>query len=200
MEANLAPKYPRCFIWYDKGNDGDIGEVFPSHCSINYNSMFTPNYDRVTGNIIMFESNYVDSSIGSIDINLFLDKHKGKYKEISLKEYMGECPEGDFGIIKIPMRCDPNGQVIYTLVEDEFSKKRIKYLKNNIENKYNAIRLYEVEGDINNHHYYANTKSYTIDKENNCIIFEIDTIPPFNMVTQVKVSLNAEVINNENNS
>ena len=106
---------------------------------------------------------------------------------------MGECPEGDFGIIKIPMPYDQNGQVIYTLVEDELSKKRINYLNNNVENKYNIIRIYASKA-FNNNYYYVNVKSYTIDKENNCIVFEIEQIPPLDMATQVRVSLDAEVL------
>lgn len=194
LEANLAPKYPRCFIWYDLGNDGNIGEPFPLHYVINGHSNAIESQDIITSNVIMFTNKFINFFEDVINIDSFLNRHKGKYKEISLKEYMGECPEGDFGIIKIPLYCDPHGQVIYTLVEDEFSKKRINYLKNNVENKYNTIRLYGVNGVIDGYRY-VNAKSYTIDKENNCIIFEIEAIPPFNMITQVKVSLDAKVVN-----
>ena len=195
MEANLAPKYPRCFIWYDLGNEGDIGESFPQHYYTIGGEMFSIHSNAIISNIILFENKYIIDYNNNIDLDSFLNRHKGKYKEISLKEYMGECPEGDYGIIRIPMHCDPNGQVIYTLVEDELSKKRINYLKSNVENKYNKIRLYGIEGEDSNY-YYINTKSYIIDKENNCIIFETDPIPPLGMATQIKVSLDAEVVNN----
>jgi len=191
--TTTPPKYPRCFIWYDKGNDGDVGEPVPLHCHIGNTRLFENNDGILASNYIMFDSELVVGYDSSINVDSFLSRHKGKYKEISLKEYMGECPEGDFGIIKIPMPYDQNGQVIYTLVEDELSKKRINYLNNNVENKYNIIRIYASKA-FNNNYYYVNVKSYTIDKENNCIVFEIEQIPPLDMATQVRVSLDAEVL------
>ena len=189
MEANLAPKYPRCFIWY-KAEGFDV--KFGIHAAGGFQIAEITGIHLDNLALIKFNDDGINQNEDFCDLDTFLNWNKGKYKEISLKEFMGECPEGDFGIIRIPMRCDPNGQVIYTLVEDEFSKNRIDYLKSNVENKYNIIRLYGVEG-LDNNYYYVNTKSYTIDKENNCIIFEIDPIPPFKMATQIKVSLDAEV-------
>ena len=40
---------------------------------------------------------------------------------------MGECPEGDFGIITILQYFKSNE--VYTLLDDEISKRRINYLK-----------------------------------------------------------------------
>jgi hypothetical protein len=190
--TSTPPKYPRCFIWYDLGDEGYIGEAFPLHYYIGDIYSFEMSYEIVISNCILFDQQFAYTDDGSVNIDSFLSRHRGKYKEISFKEYMGECPEGDFGIIRIPMYIDPSGQVIYTLVDDELSKKRINYLKNTTENKYNKIQLYNAEGDSHNR-YYATSKSYTIDKENNCIIFEVNPIPPFGMATQIKVSIDAEV-------
>lgn len=194
LEANLAPKYPRCFIWYDLGNDGDVGEYFPPY---NFFSElgsleFAEGVIQIGVNTIVFFTKYYnDSGIKTLDS--FLNRHKEKYKEISLKEFMGECPEGDFGIITISQYFKSNE--VYTLLDDEFSKRRINYLKNNIQNKYNIIRIAVAEDS----YYLVHSASCTLDKENNCIIFEINQLPPLDMATQIKVSLDAEVINNENN-
>lgn len=143
----------------------------------------------MTVDTILFPTKYyIDNGIATIDN--FLNRHKGKYKEISLKEFMGECPEGDFGIITISQHFNPNE--VYTLLNDEFSKKRINYLKNNTQNKYNIIRIAPVDDG----YYLVNSNYCTLDKENNCIIFEIRPTPPLNMATQIKISLNAEVVNN----
>lgn len=189
MEANLAPKYPRCFIWYDKGNDGDVGEFFPPHNFIGaYGALeCIEGVTTLNANTILFPAKYYKDN-GTKTLDGFLNRQKGKYKEISLKEFMGEYPEGDFGTISIPQYFNSNE--VYTLLDDEFSKRRINYLKNNIQNKYNNIRI-AVEED----YYIVISPSCILDKENNCIIFEINPIPPLNMATQIKVSLDAEVIN-----
>lgn len=189
--SNTPPKYPRCFIWYDKGNDGDVGEFFPQHSYIGLYGVFEYNEASIDMNIntLLFPNKYYnDNGIKTLDS--FLNRQKGKYKEISLKEFMGECPEGDFGIITISQYFKSNE--VYTLLDDEFSKRRINYLKNNIQNKYNTIRI-AVEG----YGYYTiPSNSCVLDKENNCIIFEIIQLPPLNMATKIKVSLDAEVVNN----
>lgn len=191
LEANLAPKYPRCFIWYDKGNDGDVGEFSPQHSFIGGFGVFESTEGTITmdANTILFPTKYYkDGGIKTLDS--FLNRQKGKYKEISLKEFMGECPEGDFGIITISQYFKSNE--VYTLLDDEFSKRRINYLKNNIQNKYNIIRIAVAEDS----YYLVHSASCTLDKENNCIIFEINQLPPLGMATQIKVSLDAEVVNN----
>ena len=140
-------------------------------------------------NTILFPTKYyIDDGIKTLDG--FLNRQKGKYKEISLKEFMGECPEGDFGIVTISQYFNSNE--VYTLLDDEFSKRRINYLKNNIQNKYNTIRI-AIEEDG---YYMVHSTLCVLDKENNCIIFEIPPIPPLNMATQIRVSLDAEVVNN----
>ena len=128
MEANLAPKYPRCFIWYDSGNDGDVGEYFPPYNFIGSNGLFeiTDGTIDIGVNVIAFSTKYYNYN-GIKTLDGFLNRQKGKYKEISLKEFMGECPEGDFGTINISQYFKSNE--VYTLLDDEFSKRRINYLK-----------------------------------------------------------------------
>lgn len=188
--TNTLPKYPRCFIWYDLGNDGDIGEYFPPYNYFETNGTFGYAEGMVImeHNVMLFSTKYYNDD-GTKTLDDFLNRHKGKYKEISLKEFMGECPEGDFGIITMAQYFNSNE--VYTLLNDEFSKRRINYLKNNVQNKYNIIKIAVREDG----YVMVSSTSCTLDKENNCIIFEILPIPPFNMATQIKVSLDAEVIN-----
>lgn len=185
--TNTPPKYPRCFIWYD----ANVGEYFPPYNVFDNTGAFMYGEGSIgmDNNILLFPTKYYRND-GVATIDAFLNRQKGKYKEISLKEFMGECPEGDFGTITISQYFNSNE--VYTLLDDEFSKRRINYLKNNIQNKYNTIRIAVEE------YGYCTlfTPSCILDKENNCIIFEIQPIPPLGMTTQVRVSLDAEVINN----
>lgn len=144
--------------------------------------------------VIKFNYDGVDENGDYCDLDTFLNLNKEKYKEISLKEYMGECPEGDFGLIDIYINQLPNPDVsnIRTLVNDN-TKKRLNYLSKN-PNKANAIRLYILGSTEKYTPIELNSPYYTIDKENNCIIFEIQEFPPIGVDNEIKVSLDAEVL------
>ena len=122
MEANLAPKYPRCFIWY-KAEAFDI--VFGRYgmSMIQISEIVGTDLDNLA--IIKFNDDGLDENGEYCDLDTFLTWNKGKYKEISLKEFMGECPEGDFGFIDIYVNKLPNPDVsnVRTLVNNNTKKK-----------------------------------------------------------------------------
>ena len=109
---------------------------------------------------------------------------------------MGECLEGDYGFIDVYVSFIDNTTTskIISLVNNN-TKKRLNYLSKN-PNKANLIRIYTSHDFTEYIPIMANSSHYTIDKENNCIIFEIEPIPPLGMATQIKVSLDAEIVNN----
>lgn len=189
--TNTPPKYPRCFIWYKAEN---FDTIFGYHSGSGaYIGESGGAYLDNMG-IIKFNDDGVDENGKICDLDTFLNWNKGKYKEISFKEFMGECPEGDYGFIDIYVNKfpDPDVSNIRTLVNNN-TKKRLIYLSKNL-NKANLIRLYLLEGDKKYVPVAINSPYYTIDKENNCIIFEIENAPAADSVTQIKVSLGAEVV------
>lgn len=190
--TNTPPKYPRCFIWY-KAERFDT--LFVAHGGGAMGLMETAGIPLDNLGVIKFNNDGVDQN-GICDLDTFLNLNKGKYKEISLKEFMGECPEGDFGFIDVYVNQipEPDFSNVRTLVNNN-SKKRLNYLSKN-SNKANLIRVYTLEGYESYMPVLVNSSYYTIDKENNCIIFEICSTPPLGAATQIKVSLDAEVVNN----
>lgn len=190
--TNTPPKYPRCFIWY-KAEGFDVTFGFHSTNGLMLAEATGTIFDNM--GVIKFNNDGVDENGNFCDLDTFLNWNKGKYKEISLKEFMGECPEGDYGFIDVYV-----GQInestiskILSLVNND-TKKRLNYLSKN-PNKANLIRIYTSNGFEKYIPIIVNSPYYTIDKENNCIIFEIEQIPPLGMATQIKVSLDAEVVN-----
>lgn len=149
-------------------------------------------YDNTA--VIKFNNDGVDENGNVCDLDTFLNWNKGKYKEISLKEFMGECSEGDYGFIDVIVNKIGGDIDICNFIRNDNTKKRLNYLNKNI-NKYNLIRLF-VLNDIEKYiPFMVNSSCYTINKEDNCIIFEIEPVPPLNNATQIKVSLDAEVVN-----
>lgn len=194
MEANLAPKYPRCFIWY-KAESFDTIFGHRSIGGLTMGESAGPELDNMA--IIKFNNDGVNENGDPCDLDTFLNRNKGKYKEISLKEFMGECPEGDFGFIDIYVNKLPNPDVsnVRTLVNNN-AKKRLNYLSKN-PNKANLIRVYLLEETLEKYlPVFINSPYYTIDKENNCIIFKVEGFNPVGISNEIKVSLDAEVVNN----
>ena len=146
--------------------------------------------------VIKFNDDAVDQNGQYCDLDTFLNLNKGKYKEISLKEFMGECTEGDYGFIDVYVGAINEYTIskILSLVNND-TKKRLNYLSKN-PNKANLIRIYTSDDFTKYIPVVINSPYYTIDKENNCIIFEIEQIPLLGTITQIKVSLDAEVVNN----
>lgn len=189
MEANLAPKYPRCFIWY-KAEEFDVMFGMHGNSGLMLGEMPGTYIDNLA--IIKFNNDGIDQNGNLCDLDTFLNWNKGKYKEISLKEFMGEYPEGDYGFVDIYVNKLPNPDVsnVRTLVNNN-TKKRLNYLSKN-PNKANLIRVYSFTEKYVP--IILNSPYYTIDKENNCIIFETEGFPPINLGNEIKVSLDAEVV------
>jgi hypothetical protein len=188
--SNTPPTYPRCFIWY-KAEEFDV--LFGAHAnSVEINEITSAYIDNLA--IIKFNNDGIDQNGNLCDLDTFLNWKKGKYKEISLKEFMGECPEGDYGFIDIYVDQLPNPDIsnVRTLVNDN-TKKRLNHLSKN-PNKANLIRVYLLEGDEKYIPIKLNSSYYTIDKENNCIIFETEELSPVGIGNEIKVSLDAEVV------
>lgn len=192
-DITTTPKYPRCFIWY-KAEEFDVAFGMHGNSGLMLGEILGIYMDNLA--IIKFNNDGIDQNGNLCDLDTFLNRNKGKYKEISLKEFMGECPEGDYGFVDIYVNEIPNPDIsnVRTLVNNN-TKKRLNYLSKN-PNKANLIRVYLPFEESSEKYipYAVNSSSYTIDKENNCIIFEIEQIPPLDMATQIKVSLDAEVV------
>lgn len=190
--TNIPPKYPRCFIWY-KAETFYTQVLMWGGSAFHFIEGMGTHIDNMA--IMKTNNDGVDENENVCDLDTFLNRNKGKYKEISLKEFMGECPEGDYGFIDIYVNQIPNSDVsnVRTLVNNN-TKKRLNYLIKN-PNKANLIRVYTLEGDGKYIPIILNSSYYTINKENNCIIFEIEQFSPLGTATQVKISLDAEVVN-----
>lgn len=189
--TNTPPKYPRCFIWY-KAENFDTVFGFHGASGLYIGESVGTLLDNM--GIIKFNDDGVDKNGNICDLDTFLNWNKGKYKEISLKEFMGECPEGDYGFIDIYVDQLPNPDIsnVRTLVNDN-TKKRLNHLSKN-PNKANLIRLYTLEGGEKYTPIAINSPYYTVDKENNRIIFETEEFPPIGLGNEIKVSLDAEVV------
>lgn len=189
--TNTSPKYPRCFIWYKAEN---FDTIFGLHGGGTLQIGETCGIPLDNLGVIKFNGDGVDENSKICDLDTFLNENKGKYKEISFKEFMGECPEGDYGFIDIYVNKfpDPDVSNIRTLVNNN-TKKRLIYLSKNL-NKANLIRLYLLEGAEKYLPIIVNSQYYAIDKENNCIIFETEGFPTVGLGNEIKVSLDAEVV------
>ena len=197
MEANLAPKYPRCFISeFDSGDDLVLGNVLIT-CNLGIKLGETATF--LKNDIIFIFNDYaiVNDEITTLDV--FLNKYKGKYKEISLKEFMGETsnPNRDLFIINLYSESYINSDnFVFTKTKDFASVKNINTISKNL-NKH-CLLSFSFKEDTGSMlaPYYICVTSYILNEENNCIEFNLkDTMPPLNMATKIKVSLDAEVVN-----
>lgn len=160
---------------------------------LEYEGIITPKTEYSSSFII---SNQKDSMVYdnndnplSIDEMIKTETEKGNIKEISQKEFFGYNPYGVYYRLKLEDFIEGDEEIIYNKVNNYNDIKRIKYLKDNIDKaKYNHVGF----------SYENRTWFYTIVNnayiENNYIVFETEKIPPF-MVSKIKVSLDAEVVN-----
>lgn len=93
--TNTPPEYPRCFIWY-KAEDFDTSFGVYDNTGIRFTEHIGISLDNL--GVIKFNNDGVDENGNICDLDTFLNWNKGKYKEISLKEFMGEYPEGDYAL------------------------------------------------------------------------------------------------------
>lgn len=196
--TNTPPKYPRCFISeFDSGDDMIRGiTLYTGNSGINFCETSTFNKN----NIILVFNDWAMINGEYTTLDVFLNKYKGKYKEISLKEFMGESssPNRDLFIINLYSESYINSDnFIFTKIKDLTSVKNFNIISKNL-NKHCLLTFTFKEDEVGQSiPYYIRVSNYTLNEENNCIEFNLkDTMPPLNMATQIKVSLDAEVVNN----